>query len=277
MACRAAISREIYLRDTYERLGQEIREGQAPVELDGFLLHLKDVPKGEDAASWWNYAMAPFEFADLHWDNLAKRAVPGLGGHTPRAVRQICAEQYKIAHDRFGEFARMVRSGEFGLKAAPAVLIAARADSMRAVTAEQLYSLALLNEQKGWKLMRDANKKPLSVEWAASLLPSQSEVVKFSNTLTTFLSGEGWRKRIENNKAVLLAAIAKTGRSVATTSLAVLFVYGLASWTGPVNVATAGASSAMTDTVRIAGPGGTRPTTIAALGPGGTVATELVV
>lgn len=220
LSCES-IAREIYWRDTYERLSEEISEGGTPIALEGFLLHLLEINEADDAGSAWNHAMAPYMFADLQWDAMKSDAFAGVLGHSKREIRQSCVVQFKLARDRFSAFAARVRSGAFGLEAEPANLMAARADSLRAVAAEQLFSLALLNQQHDWKLTIDENGPPLSVRQTVELLPAADEVSRFSSILVGFLPGRGWRRRIDNNKAVLSLAIAsavvETGRVEATS------------------------------------------------------------
>lgn len=206
LSCES-IAREMYWRDTYERLSEEIGKGSTPIALDGFLLHLLETKEAEDASGAWNHAMASYMFADLQWDAMASKAFAGLFGRSKQEIRQSCVTQFKLAHDRFSAFATKVRSGAFGLEAGPAALIAARADSMKAVAAEQLFSLALLNEQGEWRLTIE-DGRALSVRQAGELLPTVEEVNRFSSILVGFLPGGGWIRRIDNNKAVLSLAIA---------------------------------------------------------------------
>lgn len=205
---REAIAREMYWRDTYDRLSEEIGKGSTPVALEGFLLHLLDIAEASDAAGAWNYAMASYMFADLQWDAMESKAFAGLFGRRKSEIRQSCVNRFKLAYDRFSAFAAKVRSGAFGLEAGPAALIAARADSMKAVAAEQLFSLALLSEQGVWKLTIDDAGQAFSVRQTAELLPTDKEVARFSTILLDFLPGEGWTRRIDNNKAVLSLALA---------------------------------------------------------------------
>lgn len=205
---RESIAREMYWRDTYERLSAEIANGSTPIALEGFLLHITEIRNADDAAGAWNYAMAPYMSSDLQWDAVASEAFGGLFGRSNKEIRQSCVGLFRLAYDRFSTYAAKVRSGAFGLEAGPARLMAARADSMKAVAAEQLFSLALLNEQHDWKLTIDEKGAALSVLQTAKLLPTEDEVTRFSSILHGFLPGDGWIRRIENNKAVLCLAIA---------------------------------------------------------------------
>lgn len=211
---REAIAREMYLRDTYDRLSEEIGKGGTPIALEGFLLHLLDIAEASDAAGAWNYAMALYMFADLLWDAMESETFAGLLGRGKQQIRQSCVIRFKLAYDRFTAFAAKVRSGAFGLEAGPAALIAARADSMKSVAAEQLFSLALLNEQGAWKLTINDAGQAFSVRQMAGLLPTDKEVARFSSILLDFLPGDGWTRRIDNNKAVLSLALASAAVEV---------------------------------------------------------------
>lgn len=204
---RDAIVREVFWRETYERLSEELANGGAPITLEGFVLLLRELPEGSDAGSWWNYAMAAYVEGDLQWDAIP-RAMACLGGRTREEVRQSCALAFLRAVDRFEQFAQRVRSGVYQIAEGAAALIAARADSMRAASAEQLFNLALLNEEHRWGLVRDEAGEPLTLQWAAALLPSETELDRFTVTLREFLPGAGWERRISNNHAVLMLAIA---------------------------------------------------------------------
>ncbi|MGO4560123.1 hypothetical protein [Mesorhizobium sp. 2RAF21] len=203
---RDAIVRELFWRETYEQLSEELANGGAPIMLEGFLLLLRELLEGDGAGSAWNYATAPYMEADLQWDAMS-RAMTCLGGRTRREVRQSCVLTFKRALDRFEQFAHRIRSGVYQVAEGAAAFIAARADSMRAVCSEQLFSLALLNEENGWGLARDEAGHPLTLRWAAALLPSEAELAQFTVTLLEFLPGPGWQRRISNNHAVLSLAI----------------------------------------------------------------------
>ncbi|AOG06129.1 hypothetical protein [Bosea sp. RAC05] len=205
---REAIALEMYWRDTYDRLSEEIGKGSTPIALEGFLLHLIDIAEASDAAGAWNHAMASYMFADLQWDAMESESFAGLLGRSKQEIRQSCVIRFKLAYDLFSNFAAKVRSGAFGLQAGPAALIAARADSMKSVAAEQLFSLALLNEQGAWKLTINGADKALCVHETAELLPTDKELARFSSVLRDFLPGDGWIRRIDNNKAVISLALA---------------------------------------------------------------------
>lgn len=207
LSCES-IAREMYWRDSYDRLTEEIGKGGTPVALEGFLLHLLDIVEAMDAGGAWNHAMAAYMFADLQWDAMASGAFAGLFGRSKQEIRQSCVTRFKLAYDRFAAFAAKVRSGAFGLESGPAALIAARADSMKAVAAEQLFSLALLNEQGAWKLTINDAGEALNVRQSGELLATAGHVDRFSSILVGFLPGDGWIRRIENNKAVLSIALA---------------------------------------------------------------------
>ncbi|MBY5454342.1 hypothetical protein HFO91_32815 [Rhizobium leguminosarum] len=204
---REAIAREIFWRDCYDRLSEELGERGTPLMLEGFLQLLRDIPPGTDAISAWNHAMAAYMTADLSWDAM-DHAMVCLGGQTRQEVRGACVIDYKNAADRFGTFASKVRAGDFGLNSISRRLIAARADSMRAAAAEQLFSLALLNEEHGWHLFIDDKGTPLTVEGATSFLPTNQQIVDFAAVVREFLPGSGWQRRISNNEAVLKLAVA---------------------------------------------------------------------
>lgn len=210
---REPIAREMYLRDTYDRLSEEIVNGGTPIALEGFLHHLLDlidprkgIAEVKDAGAAWNHALATFFYADLLWDAMMHEALVCLSGQSKSETRPLCVTYFKLAYDRFLAFSNRAQDDGFGLKAGPAALLKARADSMQAVAAEQLFNLALLNEQKGWNLTIDS--RPLSVLQAAELLPSAEKLEEFSATLARFLKGEGWIRRIENNNAVIALALA---------------------------------------------------------------------
>ncbi|MDX8433256.1 hypothetical protein RFN25_07390 [Mesorhizobium abyssinicae] len=204
---RDAIVRELFWRETYEQLSEELAKGGVPSMLEGFVLLLGELLQGEGPGSGWNYALAPYMEADLQWDAMS-RAMVCLGGRTRQEVRQSCVLAFKRALDRFDQFAQHVRSGLYRVGEGAAAFIAARADSMRAASAEQLFNLALLNEENGWGLVRDEAGHPLTLQWAAGLLPSESELAQFTATLREYLPGAGWQRRISKNHAVLLLAIA---------------------------------------------------------------------
>lgn len=211
---REAVAREMYWRDTYDRLSAEIAKGKTPIALEGFLLHLLEIVDASDAAGAWNYAMAAYMFADLQWDAMASKAFAGLLGRSKHEIRQSCVTRFKLAYDRFAAYAAKVRNGAFGLEPGPAALIGARADSMKAVAAEQLFSLALLNEQGAWKLTITDAGPALGARQTANLLPTIEEVNRFSSILLGFLPGDAWIRRINNNKAVLSLAIASAAAEV---------------------------------------------------------------
>lgn len=203
---REAIAREIFWRDCYDRLSAELGQRGTPLMLEGFLELLRNMPDGADASSAWNYAIAPFMEADLSWDAM-EHAMACLGGQTRQEVRRMCVVKFKMAEDRMATFASKVRAGGYALVPASKALLAARADSMRAAASEQLFSLALLNEENGWKLACDEKGSLVTVEWAAAFLPTERKVAEFSAVMRDFLPGAGWQRRISNNEAVLKLAV----------------------------------------------------------------------
>lgn len=93
---------------------------------------------------------------------------------------------------------------------------------MKAVTAEQIFNLALLNERENWGLVVEGRTN-LSADWASELLPTEDKLDEFTGALYKYLPGEGWRRRINNNNAVLTLAIAcaqvKKGKTLGSANL----------------------------------------------------------
>ncbi|WP_439407362.1 hypothetical protein ACNJX9_39020 [Bradyrhizobium sp. DASA03076] len=221
---REAIATEVYMRGAYERYSEEIKVGATPSELEGYLIQLRLLTDDGSAGGAWNVAAASLFDADLRWDAVHLDGVSSLFGVAKEKVRQQCLTGYVLAFERFRDFVGKLSEGAFKLAPKADSLVAARAESMTAVAAEQIFNLALLNEKENWGLVIDDQGIPLTVEWASGLLLPQDKVDAFTGALYNYLPGEGWRRRIANNSAVLTLAIVCARIRSSKTPAAVLKV-----------------------------------------------------
>jgi hypothetical protein len=204
---REAIATEVYMRGAYERYSEEIKAGATPSELEGYLIQLGSLTDDGSAGGAWNLAAAPLFDADLRWDAVHLDGISSLFGLAKEKVRQDCLTRYILSFERFRDFVGKLSEGAFKLAPKADRLVAARAESMTAVAAEQIFNLALLNEKENWALVIDDRGTPLTVAWASGLLLPQEKVDAFTGALYNYLPGEGWRRRISNNSAVLTLAL----------------------------------------------------------------------